>query len=433
MISPHRLVHIARTIVLVGLVLIVLAIPAATFAQDSGATVHTVGWGETLFTIAARYGVSQSAIISANNIANPDHLYAGQQLVIPGTGSTAVQPQSSGGRHVVQRGETLFRIATRYGLSVNALMAANGIGNPNTIYAGQVLTIPGSSGTTPPAAPDRPAATTGGTYIVQPGDTLFRIATRHGVTVAAMAQANSIANPSTIHVGQTLTIPAGGSSAPADDGDSSPPVTTPPSSSGGTHVVQRGETLFRIATNNGITVEALRAANGLTGNTIYVGQTLTIPGGSSTPAPPPTPVPADPPADPPPADPPPSDSTGGPGSTVRGKQIVVDLSDQTTYAYQDGVMLRSFVVSTGLPATPTVTGDYAVYLKYESQHMSGPGYSLPGVPWVMYFYRGYGFHGTYWHNNFGNPMSHGCVNMRTSEAAWLFQFAPIGTPVHVQY
>jgi len=60
-------------------------------------------------------------------------------------------------------------------------------------------------------------------------------------------------------------------------------------------------------------------------------------------------------------------------------------------------------------------------------------YYLPDVPYTMYFYDGYGIHGTYWHDNFGTPMSHGCVNMRTSEAAWLFDFADVGTLVNVHY
>ena len=58
---------------------------------------------------------------------------------------------------------------------------------------------------------------------------------------------------------------------------------------------------------------------------------------------------------------------------------------------------------------------------------------LPNVPYTMYFYKGYGIHGTYWHHNFGHPMSHGCVNMRTSDAAWLFNWASVGTPVVTHY
>jgi lipoprotein-anchoring transpeptidase ErfK/SrfK len=65
--------------------------------------------------------------------------------------------------------------------------------------------------------------------------------------------------------------------------------------------------------------------------------------------------------------------------------------------------------------------------------MSGPGYYLPNVPYVMYFYRGYGLHGTYWHHNIGTPMSHGCVNLPTAEAGWLFNWASVGTKVVTHY
>jgi lipoprotein-anchoring transpeptidase ErfK/SrfK len=67
------------------------------------------------------------------------------------------------------------------------------------------------------------------------------------------------------------------------------------------------------------------------------------------------------------------------------------------------------------------------------QNMSGPGYYLPDVPWVMFFYDEYGFHGTYWHNNFGSPMSRGCVNLRTEAAEWLYNWASVGTPVNIHY
>jgi lipoprotein-anchoring transpeptidase ErfK/SrfK len=116
-----------------------------------------------------------------------------------------------------------------------------------------------------------------------------------------------------------------------------------------------------------------------------------------------------------------------------GRQVVVDLSDQMVYAYDNGVLVRTVLVSTGLPGTPTVLGDYTVYVKYASQTMSGPGYYLPGVQWVMYFYQGYALHGTYWHNNFGQPMSHGCVNLPNADAEWFYNsFVDVGTPVHVQ-
>jgi lipoprotein-anchoring transpeptidase ErfK/SrfK len=111
--------------------------------------------------------------------------------------------------------------------------------------------------------------------------------------------------------------------------------------------------------------------------------------------------------------------------------IDIDLSDQMLYAYIGETMVNSFLVSTGTWQTPTVTGEYHIYVKYRFTDMRGPGYYLPDVPFTMYFYRGYGIHGTYWHDNFGTPMSHGCVNMRTSEAEWMFDFASVGTLVNV--
>jgi lipoprotein-anchoring transpeptidase ErfK/SrfK len=113
--------------------------------------------------------------------------------------------------------------------------------------------------------------------------------------------------------------------------------------------------------------------------------------------------------------------------------IDVDLTNQMVYAYEGDVIVNSFLVSTGTWLTPTVTGEYKVYVKYRSAAMSGPGYYLPNVPYIMYFYKSYGLHGTYWHNNFGTPMSHGCVNLRTDEAAWLFDWASVGTVVNVHY
>lgn len=122
-----------------------------------------------------------------------------------------------------------------------------------------------------------------------------------------------------------------------------------------------------------------------------------------------------------------------PSSGNGERWIDVDLTNQMVYAYEGDVVVNAFVVSTGTWLTPTVTGQYKVYVKYRSASMSGPGYYLPDVPYIMYFYKSYGLHGTYWHNNFGTPMSHGCVNLRTDEAAWLFNWASVGTMVNVHY
>lgn len=117
-----------------------------------------------------------------------------------------------------------------------------------------------------------------------------------------------------------------------------------------------------------------------------------------------------------------------------GKQerwIDVDLSSQTVTAYEGDEQVSTFLVSTGTWQHPTITGEFNIYVKYRYSNMSGPGYFLPDVPYVMYFHDGYGLHGTYWHNNFGTPMSHGCINFRTEDAAWLFDFAEVGTLVNV--
>ena len=265
----------------------------------------------------------------------------------------------------------------------------------------------------PPVLADTP------THVVQPGETLFRIALNHGVTVDALRAANGVVG-NTIYAGQVLIIPSGASTAsvpvPAPAVDQ-PAALAPASASNGTHVVQRGENLFRIGLKYGVSVAAIQSANGLANVTIYVGQQLIIPGvaGATGPA---------------------SATNNAAASRApvgSGRRFLVDLSEQRVYAYEGDTLVRSTLVSTGLPQTPTVIGTYYVYLKYRSQRMIGPGYDLPNVPYVMYFYQGYSLHGTYWHNNFGAPMSHGCVNMPTPEAEWAYNWASIGTPVTVQY
>ncbi len=136
-----------RKILTLGIVLaLTLALAAPAFAQTT--VVHVVQRGENLFRIALRYGVTVNALAAANGLSNTSHIYVGQRLTIPTGGSPGPTPPSSG-VHVVRPGENLFSIALRYGITSQALAAANGIANPNRIYVGQRLVIPGS-GTTPP-------------------------------------------------------------------------------------------------------------------------------------------------------------------------------------------------------------------------------------------------------------------------------------------
>jgi len=120
-----------------------------------------------------------------------------------------------------------------------------------------------------------------------------------------------------------------------------------------------------------------------------------------------------------------------PRTSLGTKRIEIDLSEQQLTAFEGETPVLAVPVSTGVARFPTPLGEYQILRKVRSQVMSGPGYYLPNVEYVCYFYKGYAMHGTYWHDNFGQPMSHGCVNMRNEDAAWLYDWAPIGTPVNV--
>jgi lipoprotein-anchoring transpeptidase ErfK/SrfK len=113
--------------------------------------------------------------------------------------------------------------------------------------------------------------------------------------------------------------------------------------------------------------------------------------------------------------------------------LQVDLSSQRLIAWEGNTPVYAVIVSTGKPATPTVTGVFEVQSMHRSTRMRGPGYDVPNVPWTMYFHRGYAIHGAYWHYNFGTPVSHGCVNVAVDHAEWLFNWSSVGTPVVVQY
>lgn len=236
-------------------------------------------------------------------------------------------------------------------------------------------------------------------HVVHRGDTLYSVARRYGTTANAIAVANGLRNPNWIYVGQRLVIP--GTTAASSS-----------ASSGSAHVVQRGENLYRIALRYGTTAQALAQANNLS-NTwlIYAGQRLVIPGGGS-------------------ASPAPSPSTVS--APTSGKWIEIKPAAQSLVAHEGQQAVYWATVSTGRPRTPTVKGRFRIYSKYRATTMAGPGYRYTNVPYVMFFYRGYSIHGCYWHNNFGHPMSHGCVNMRTGDAKWLYNWAPIGTLVVVR-
>jgi hypothetical protein len=144
-------------------------------------------------------------------------------------------------------------------------------------------------------------------------------------------------------------------------------------------------------------------------------------------------VPAPPPPPPPPA--PTVRPPAGAPSHV-SKWIEVDLTNQRVRAWEYDRMVYSTLASTGRPATPTLTGTFRTYLHLRYGDMSGwtpdqGSYYVSNVPYIMYYDRGYGIHGAYWHSNFGRPMSAGCVNLPVGDAGWMYSWAPIGTTVYI--
>jgi LysM repeat protein len=208
-----------RVVTIASLLVMLLAFGGSTtWAQGIA---HVVKPGETLATIAQAHGTTVSAIVRANGLANADLIWVGQQLAIPSPGATANTPSrtaaaatASSRVYAVKLGDTLGSIARNFGVSTSAIVQANGITNPDLLYVGQRLVIPGGSvtGGAPAPAP-RPSGTT--TYTVKAGDTLGQIALKYGTTAASIARANGLTSPDLIRVGMRLVIPGSGGASPA--------------------------------------------------------------------------------------------------------------------------------------------------------------------------------------------------------------------------
>ncbi len=166
--------------------------------------------------------------------------------------------------HSVRSGESLYSIAHRYGSSVSAIRQANGI-RGNLIHPGQTLVVPRFGNNRPPQT-HRVAGE--GRYVVQRNDTLWDISRSFGTSVDELCAANGLSRRSTIQPGQRLTIPAGGGGT----------TTSKTTTSSTTYKVRRGDTLYDIARKFGVSVSAIRRANGLTSSRIYPGDVLRIPG-----------------------------------------------------------------------------------------------------------------------------------------------------------
>ncbi|MFH1085812.1 MAG: LysM peptidoglycan-binding domain-containing protein, partial [Chloroflexota bacterium] len=185
-----------------------LAPPPATQAPPSspapvGHVTYSVALGDTLAELARRYNTPVAAIMARNGLSNADYIRPGQALVIPagagangGPMAAAGTPAATTARHTVQRGDTLWSLARRYGTHPREILARNGaaIANPDQLTPGTVLVIPLG------AAPLR-------THAVRRGESLASIAQRYGVETQELIRANGLANPNRIVVGQVLVIP----------------------------------------------------------------------------------------------------------------------------------------------------------------------------------------------------------------------------------
>jgi membrane-bound lytic murein transglycosylase D len=235
-------------------------------------------------TLASAFGISLDELRGANP-ALLAGIWDGQRLIPKGyalrvprnplraSPNVVLASIPSGERHGqqlrqaeyrVQRGDTLGRIAARFGVRTKDLMTTNGLRSANRIYVGQKLEIPGSARRVASVSSPGPTASAGGTYRVRAGDTLGRIAKRHGVSESALATHNEIRDVSLVKIGQTLRIPGSNGAGKA---------------SGGVYKVQRGDTLDSIARRHGTTAKSLAALNGLRNrHRIKAGQRLVLPG-----------------------------------------------------------------------------------------------------------------------------------------------------------
>ena len=240
------------------------AVVALAFLALLGTGTHTVSRGETLAAIAARYGTTPAALASANGIANPNRIYAGTQLRVP---SAIAAAPAAGASYTVRAGDTLGGIASRAGTSIAAIVSLNGIRNANLVRVGQVLKLPApaSGGTTAPSGPPVTAPVGGATsHVVVAGDTISGIAARYGISQAQLVAANGLTG-GRVYVGQRLSL------VPSTN-------NRPPTGATTTYTVVAGDTLSGIAQKMGTTVRAIQSANSLTNpNQVVVGMRLTIP------------------------------------------------------------------------------------------------------------------------------------------------------------
>jgi membrane-bound lytic murein transglycosylase D len=229
--------------------------------QETSWVRHRIRRGESVSTIAARYGVSQYAILEANNLSRRSTIYAGKEIIVPvpldgdyhsGGSSKNREYEAKNSIYTVRRGDTMWDIARAFGTTVDALRRTNYIGRGSRIYVGQKLKIPTSAHRTPSSSSSssgyasKSQSSSGGSatkHTVRAGDTIWDIARKYGTTTARIRSLNGLGRSSRIYPGQVLTVSDGGS------GDYV------------IHKVRRGDTLSRIAQKYRTNISRIISAN----------------------------------------------------------------------------------------------------------------------------------------------------------------------------
>jgi len=304
---------------------------------------YRVRRGDTLSTIARRFGVSMNDLVAMNGLRSRHRIRIGQKLKLPTHDAPTTvamvrdhdrnaRPKlarPSDGVYAVHRGDTLSGIAGTFGVSVEDLLAANSLRNKNRLSVGQKLFIP----------PD--AAEASGTYVVRRGDSLDAIAAAHGVSRRTLQSHNNIINRNRIHVGQVLVIPG---RAPAAASPARPTRYT----------VKRGDTLAKIAARNGTTIDAIVAASNLRNrNQIHVGQVLTL-SGSTTPASAPAKPAVAAAVDPPPAAPEPPSPAPLDDAVSADPTAIAEILENTPAQEPPADSARATAATPPAPASETI-------------------------------------------------------------------------------
>ena len=288
--------------------------------QSSSSGTYTVVSGDGLYAIARKTGTSIDDLLSLNGLSLTSTIYPGQVLTLSANSqeaeseessstenesSTSTQETSSeenaanseqtstGGTYTVVSGDGLYAIARKTGTSIDDLLSLNGLSLNSTIYPGQVLTLSGNTEAAPAAESTEstaeesqeevatPEETTPSTnakmYYVHSGDSLYRIAHNHGISLSTLLEWNNLSVDSIIYPGQGLIVSDGSSpSSEQAEESTSPSEETASESTETTYTVQLGDGLWRIAKNHGLTLDELKSLNQLTSNIIQPGQVLIV-------------------------------------------------------------------------------------------------------------------------------------------------------------